>query len=47
MILTTSTANIRRWLFICDTCKHQVDAFTATDADTMAAGHAALHEVAA
>ena len=47
MILTTSTANIRRWLVVCDTCGHRADAFTATDADTMAAERAALHEVAA
>ena len=47
VILTTSTANIRRWLVVCDTCGHRADAFTATDADTMAGEHAALHQAAA
>ena len=47
MILTTSTANIRRWLVVCDTCGHRADAFTAGEAQASLYTHQALHEVAA
>jgi hypothetical protein len=47
MIITTSTANIRRWLVTCPTCGYRVDAFTPAAADAMDEAHMAVHPVAA
>lgn len=47
MILTTATANIRRWLVICPVCKIQLDAFTGGEAQAVLYTHQALHGKAA